>query len=78
MAVNVFLPLVHAHAGQARDAVLADYALRLFASAPKLQPNRITREMEETLFPEPWRPLGSAAARQQGLIQLHRLIQGEG
>ena len=78
MAVNVFLPLVHAHAGQARGAALADHALRLFASAPKLQSNRITREMEETLFPKPWRPLGNAAVRQQGLIHLYRLIQGEG
>ena len=78
MAINVFLPLVHAHAGRGQDSDLANEALDLFMSAPKLQPNRITREMEDVLFPGPWRPLGNAAARQQGLIHLHRLMQGEG
>ena len=78
MAVNVFLPLVHAHAGRGQDSDLADEALSLFMSAPKLQPTRITREMEDVLFPGPWRPLGNAPARQQGLLHLHRLMQGEG
>ena len=78
MTVNVILPLIHAYAGQERDAALADEALNLFMTAPRLQSNRITREMEEVLFPKPWRPMANAAPRQQGLIHFHRLIQGEG
>ena len=78
MAVNVFLPLVHAHGLHRQNELLSRNALDLFTSVPRLQPNRITREMEEVLFPKPWRPLGNAALRQQGLIHLHRLIQGEG
>ena len=78
MAVNVILPLIHAYAGRERDAALADEALNLFMTAPRLQPNRITKEMEEILFPKPWLPMAPAAPRQQGLIHFHRLIQGEG
>ena len=78
IAVNVFLPLVHAYSVREWDEALADEALDLFLTAPKLQPNRITREMERILFPKPWRPLASGAASQQGLIHMHRLIQGEG
>lgn len=78
MAVNVFLPLMHAHGLHQHNDSLSQNSLSLFLSAPRLQPNRITREMEKILFPKPWRPLGNAALRQQGLIHLHRLIQGEG
>ncbi len=78
IVVNILLPFVHAHAGRERDAALSRESLNLFMTAPKLQPNRITREMEEVLFPKPWRPLGNAAVRQQGLIHLHRLMRGEG
>ncbi len=78
VAVNVFLPLMHAHSLNLQNESLGQNALDLFMSAPKLQPNRITREMEEVLFPKSWRPLGNAALSQQGLIHLHRLIQGEG
>ena len=78
IAVNVFLPLMHAHGLHQQNHSLSRNALDLFMSAPKLQPNRITREMEKVLFPKPWRPLGNAALRQQGLMHLHRLIQGEG
>lgn len=78
IAVNVFLPLLRAYALHKGKKTLAGEALQLFTSAPKLQPNRITREMEKILFPRPWRPLGNTALRQQGLIHLHRLMQGEG
>ena len=57
---------------------LAHTVLDLFMAGPRLQPNRITREMEDMLFPNRWRPMAAAAPRQQGLIHFHRLIQGEG
>ena len=78
IAVNVLLPLMHTHGLHRKNGRLISDALNLFTSAPKLQSNRVTREMEEVLFPKPWRPLGNSAARQQGLIHLHRLIRGEG
>ena len=77
MSVNVILPLIHALGLQQKNAALTRESLDLFMTAPRLQPNRITREMEEILFPKPWRPLGGAAHRQQGLIHFHRLLQGE-
>ena len=78
MAVNVVFPFLHAHGLHRRDEELAHTALDLFMAGPRLQPNRITREMEDMLFPNRWRPIAAAAPRQQGLIHFHRLIQGEG
>ena len=78
ITVNVLLPLVHAYSGHKQGEALAGEAVRLYITAPKLQPNRITREMEKVLFPKPWRPLATGAASQQGLIHMQRLIQGEG
>lgn len=78
MAVNVLLPFVHAYYASNNDDALAEASLRLYVTAPRLQPNRITREMADVLFPKPWRPLASGTAHQQGLIHLHRLLQGEG
>ena len=78
MAVNMVLPFLHAYGLRRRDEYLAHTALDLFMAGPRLQPNRITREMEDMLFPNRWRPMAAAAPRQQGLIHFHRLIQGEG
>ena len=78
MAVNVVLPFLHAYGLRRRDEYLAHTVLDLFMAGPRLQSNRITKEMEEVLFPNRWRPMAAAAPRQQGLIHFHRLIQGEG
>ena len=77
IAINVVLPFLHAHGLQRKDEALAQEYTNLFMAGPRPQPNRITREMEDVLFPKPWRPLGGTAARQQGLTHFHRLIQGE-
>ena len=78
MAVNVVLPFLYAYGHRRSDEELAHTALDLFMASPRLQSNRITKEMEEVLFPNRWRPMAAAAPRQQGLIHFHRLIQGEG
>jgi hypothetical protein len=73
MVVNVLLPLLVAYGERNGRGDLAEAALRVYASYPKLADNRITRAMaEEALGP---RKAGSVstARRQQGLIHLYRL-----
>ena len=78
IVVNAVLPLVHAWSLQNGDNSLAAVTLDVYKGAPRLQSNRLIREMEEVLFPDGWRPMADTLPRQQGLIHFHHLAQGEG
>ena len=78
MAVNVVLPFLHAWAVHKGDRPLSSLALSLFRGYPCLQGNRLTRNMEEALFPAGWLPLATSARRQQGLLYLDHLMAGAG
>ncbi len=84
IAVNAVLPFIYARGrGHARglrrkDEAGAAEALDIFMAGPRLQSNRVTREMEAVLFPKEWLPLGDSLPRQQGLIHFHHLARGEG
>ena len=78
IVVNAVLPLVHAWSLQSGDNSLAAATLDVYKGAPRLQSNRLIKEMEEVLFPDGWRPMADTLPRQQGLIHFHHLAQGEG
>lgn len=77
IAVNAVLPFIHAWSLHSGNRPLAALAHDLFRQGPRLQPNRLTREMEMVLFPPEWLPLADSVPRQQGLIHFHHLAQGE-
>ena len=78
IVVNAVLPLVHAWGLQNGDDFLAASTLDVYMRAPRLQSNRLIREMEEVLFLDSWRPMADTLPSQQGLIHFHHLAQGEG
>ena len=76
MAVNVVLPFFHAWASHGGQRRLPALALAVYKSYPRLQANRLTQEMERSLFPAQWMPLSTTAQRQQGLLHLRHLLAG--
>jgi hypothetical protein len=76
MSVNVVLPFYHALSKRCGDGSLANTALELYRRHPSLQGNDVTREMERLLVPAEARRLVRGARRQQGLLHLHRVLQG--
>ena len=89
IAVNAVLPFFHSLANHTGDTSFAERCSRMFRRFPKLQPNDVTREMEEQLcgsMASSWtetaapsikgrpRSVVNVARRQQGLLHLHHLI----
>ncbi len=78
MAVNAVLPLLHALDSASGESAPSTPALAIYRGLPRLPANRVSREMESSLFPASWLPLGGGARRQQGLLHLHRLVAAVG
>jgi len=72
LAVNVALPFLHA----LEQAGGAGHFLEVYRAFAKLQENDLTKEMSRRLLSPGWRGVVDSARRQQGLIQLHRLLTG--
>lgn len=82
IAVNVFLPLVHAWGRLGDRPEAARAALRLYRAWPPLQENEVTREMTERLAALPsarGSPIrGTTARRQQGMMELYSRLFEKG
>lgn len=72
MVVNILLPLMAAVGDVRGEARLGERARSVYAAYPKLEENRITRQMAEEAF-GPRKKAINSARRQQGLIHLYRL-----
>ena len=86
LAVNVVLPFLHAlnlHApklhtpGYPADAgPFPEIYWEVYRAFGKLQENDLTKEMSRRLLGAAWHDVADSARRQQGLIQLQRLLAG--
>ena len=74
IGVNVVLPYIHALAGMKRDPERQLRCLEMYRAFPKLADNGITREMRRLLSAEGRCVKIKGARRQQGLIQLYRMM----
>ncbi len=74
IAVNVFIPFIHALATRAGEAEMVELAEAAWLLAPRLQDNRQIKEAMHRLFVPPSRGLALIhhAGEQQGLIELYR------
>ena len=79
LAVNVALAFLHAlgHGAMGQAGETSPY-LEIYRKFGKLQENDLTKEMSRRLLNPAWRGVVNSARRQQGLIQLHRLLTGAG
>ena len=92
IAVNVVLPFHHALAEYRGDDGSAIRCIQMFRRFPKLQPNEVTREMEEQLCRHLTAPavdimhggpqgkrrsFAGCAREQQGFLHLHHLITSQ-
>ena len=72
IVVNILLPLMLALGDFRNEPKLSERALAVYAVYPKLEENRITKQMaEEALGPR--KKAINTARRQQGLMHLYRL-----
>ena len=76
IAVNVLLPFVYSWGELADEAPLADNAIDLYRSYPRLADNGLTQHMKGQLGLEAFS--GFTACRQQGLIHIFRSYCSEG
>ena len=77
MAVNALLPFLYAKAHLTGDASLRSRTLQLYHSAPPCPDNEVTREMKALMAASKGGcPVVNSARRQQGLIQVYRVLQG--
>ena len=72
LAVNVVLPFLDALDQPAGTGSF----LEIYRKFGKLQDNELTKEMAHRLLIPAWRGVADSARRQQGLIQLQRLLAG--
>ena len=52
--------------------------MEIYPKFGTLQENELTKEMSRRLLDPAWQGVVNSARRQQGLIQLHRLLTGGG
>ena len=77
MAVNALLPFLYAKAHLTGDASLRSRTLQLYHSAPPCPDNELTREVKALMAASKGGcPVVNSARRQQGLIQVYRVLQG--
>ena len=78
MIINVLLPFFYARAHLLGDGDLKRRAIDLYCSLPPGQDNEITREVKALLMSsKASHPVVNSARRQQGLIQIYRVLQGQ-
>ena len=78
MVINVVLPFFFAWAHLLGDGELRQRALALYRRLPPSQDNAITREMKSLLLgSKVSQPVVNSAGRQQGLIHIYRVLQGQ-
>lgn len=76
--VNVVLPLFFARGRLLGDAALASHCREMYDGMPPGQENEVTREMKSLLGMSGKRRVTvSTARRQQGLIHLYRVLNGQ-
>ena len=76
--INVLLPLFYARAQLLGDAALAGRCRKMYRSLPPGQENEVTREMKSLLGDSPGKRIPvKTARRQQGLIHLYRVLNGQ-
>ena len=76
--VNVVLPLFYARGRMLGDSALASRCRELYGTMPPGQENEVTREMKSLLGVSPERRISvNSARRQQGLIHLYRVLNGQ-
>jgi len=75
IVINIILPVVFAYSLEIEDSQLKNNMLQLYRSYPKVTSNSITKKMSVQLFEETKiaNQKINTAARQQGLIHLHKL-----
>ena len=77
MVVNALLPFFYAKAHLTGDADLRSSSLQLYSGAPPCPDNEVTREMKALMAASKGGcPVVNSARRQQGLIQVYRVLQG--
>jgi hypothetical protein len=78
MVINVLLPFFYARAHLLGDGDLKQRTINLYRSFPPGQDNEITREvMALMVTSKVSRPVVNSARRQQGLIHMYRVLQGQ-
>ena len=78
MVINVLLPFYYARAHLLGDGDLKQRTINLYRSFPPGQDNEITREVMALLVASKVsRPVVNSARRQQGLIHMYRVLQGQ-
>lgn len=74
MVVNVVLPCLMAYARETGDGQLQTLLAQVYVQAPLLAENAIVREMTLRLFGAQGKGVVDTACRQQGLIQLFKML----
>ncbi len=76
VVINVILPILIAYAAEIEAPALAESVLNLYQNYPRFAMNSIIRAMGQKLFPTTanLNHFITTAARQQGLIHLHKLF----
>ena len=72
--VNILLPIALVWAEESQSTVLQDAVHRLYGSCPKLQDNKITKQVQSQIFTEqqPSKIISSSARHQQGAMYLYK------